>query len=145
MQLAIEQAQLAAQKNEVPIGAVIVHDGDVIASAYNLKETEQDATAHAELLCLREASTKRENWRLTGCTVYVTLEPCPMCLSALIQARVSRIVYGAADPVMGACGSKVDLSAVHEANPNVEIIGEVLANECRQLIDDFWAKRRNPL
>jgi tRNA(adenine34) deaminase len=142
MRAALREAEKARAKGEVPIGAVIVLDGRVIARGHNLKELKRDATAHAELVALRKAQRKSANWRITGATVYVTLEPCPMCLSALIQSRVARIVYGAADPVMGACGSKVDLTAVHTANPNVVVEGGLRAEACKQVIDDFWRNRR---
>jgi len=140
--LALRQAAKAEAKGEIPIGAVIFLNGKVIATGYNLKESKKDPTAHAEIVAIRKACRQLDNWRLTDCVLYVTLEPCPMCLSAIIQSRVSRIVFGATDPIMGACGSKVDLSKTHSANPTIEIVGGVLEGECREVIDNFWRKRR---
>lgn len=142
MRAALREAEKARTKGEVPIGAIIVADGRVLARGHNLKELKQDATAHAELIALRKAQKKLSNWRLTGTTLYVTLEPCPMCLSAIVQSRVARVVFAAADPVMGACGSQVDLTRSHPANPTLQITGGVLAAESKTLIDGFWRQRR---
>jgi len=142
MSLALREATKARDLGEVPIGAVVVQGDKVIARAHNRKETQSDPTAHAELLVIKKTARKLKNWRLTGCTLYVTLEPCPMCLSAIIQARVDRVVFGTTDPVMGACGSKLDLTEVHSANPIIEIKAEVLADECREIIGQFWKERR---
>jgi len=142
MSLALSEAERARALGEVPIGAIVVKDGKIVARSHNRKETTADPTAHAELLVIKKTAHKLKNWRLTGCTLYVTLEPCPMCLSAIIQARVDRLLFGAPDPVMGACGGKLDLTSVHSANPTIEITSGVLSEECRDLIDRFWKQRR---
>lgn len=141
--LALRQAAKAEEKGEIPIGAVIFLNEKVLATGYNLKESRHDPTAHAEIIAIQKACRKLGNWRLADCTLYVTLEPCPMCLSAIVQSRVSRLVFGAFDPIMGACGSKVDLGKAHSANPTIEVRGGVLEGPCREVIDTFWQRRRS--
>ena len=141
MKLAIKQAELAAERGEVPVGAVIVRDGKIISSAYNLRETNRMPTAHAELLAVEEACRILGKKFLSDCTLYVTLEPCPMCAGTLVASRIGRIVYGAKDPRAGACGSLLDLFAYPlEARP--ELAHGVLAEESLALLRDFFAKRR---
>ena len=112
MQLALAEARKAAAMDEIPIGAVLVHEGKVIASAHNMRETWQDGTAHAEIIVIQEACKKLARWRLSGCSLYVTVEPCPMCSGAIINSRIKRVVYGASDPKAGCCGGLTDLFAL---------------------------------
>jgi tRNA(adenine34) deaminase len=142
MALALQEARAAAQEGEAPVGAVVVVDGQVIARGRNRRENDRDPTAHAELLALRDAATTLGRWRLTGATVYVTLEPCPMCAGALILARVDRVVFGAADPKAGACGSVVDLFEPGRFNHCPEIVGGVMAEACGRALSEFFAERR---
>ena len=137
MSLAIEEAQKAAEKGEVPIGAVVVKNGEVIARAHNLRENGGGATAHAEILAINEASQKEGGWRLSDCTLYVTLEPCPMCAGAIINARIKEVVLGARDPRAGALGSLLDLNS-YPLGHRVEIADRVLENECLELIRRFF-------
>jgi tRNA(adenine34) deaminase len=138
MALALDEARAAAASGEVPVGAVVVHDGGVIARAHNLREGLQDPSAHAELLALREAARKLGRWRLTGCTLYVTLEPCAMCAGALVLARIDRLVYGGDDSKAGACGSVVDLVREPRFNHRLEVVGGVLADECGRVLTEFF-------
>ena len=143
MNVALQEAQMAMIADEVPIGAVIVHQGKIIAKAHNLKEGNQDVLAHAELLAIRQAESKFKNWRLLDCTIYVTLEPCPMCASAIQQARINRIVYGTsnADTQNEKIISQIfSLSAI---NPTVQITKNVMEEECRELLNTFFRKKRN--
>lgn len=142
MALALEQARLAAAEGEVPIGAVLVCDGAVVAHARNARERLADPTAHAELIAVREAAQRLGRWRLTGCTLYVTLEPCPMCAGALVNARIDRLVYGAADPKAGAVGTLYDLSADARLNHEFEVTAGVMAAECGNLLSDFFRALR---
>ena len=142
MALAIEQAKLAEQKDEVPVGAILVQDDQLIASAHNQPISNNDPTAHAEIQLLRKAGKKLNNYRLPNTTLYVTLEPCTMCLGAMIHARVSRIVFGAYDQKTGVCGSCQDLSTSECFNHSIETEGGVLADECKQLLQKFFKKRR---
>ena len=137
MSLAIEEAQKAAEKREVPIGAVVVKNGEVIARAHNLRENGGGATAHAEILAINEASQKEGGWRLSDCTLYVTLEPCPMCAGAIINARIKEVVIGARDPRAGALGSLLDLNS-YPLGHRVEITDRVLENEGLELIRRFF-------
>ena len=142
MNIALQEAQMAMIADEVPIGAVIVHQGKIIAKAHNLKEGNQDVLAHAELLAIRQAESKFKNWRLLDCTIYVTLEPCPMCASAIQQARINRIVYGTsnADTQNEKIISQIfSLSAI---NPTVQITKNVMEEECRELLNTFFRKKR---
>jgi len=142
MQLAIEQARLAEAIDEVPVGAVLVRDDQLIASAHNQPISNNDPTAHAEIQLLRAAGKRLNNYRLPNTTLYVTLEPCTMCLGAMIHARVSRVVFGAYDKKTGVCGSCQDLSTSECFNHSIEIKGGVLADKCKNLLQNFFKKRR---
>ena len=142
MALAIEQAKLAEKIDEVPVGAVLVQDDRLIAEAHNQPISNHDPTAHAEIQLLRKAGKNLNNYRLPNTTLYVTLEPCTMCLGAMIHARVSRIVFGAYDQKTGVCGSCQDLSTSECFNHSIETEGGVLADECKQLLQKFFKKRR---
>ena len=142
MTLALQEAKRAAEIDEVPIGAVVVKDDEVISKAHNLRETLQDATAHAELLAIKEACEVLGTWRLIGCTLYVTLEPCPMCAGAIILSRVDKLVFGAKDPKGGACGSVVNLTADDRFNHRPEVIEGVMAKECGEILKAFFHGKR---
>jgi tRNA(adenine34) deaminase len=142
MALALEQARLAQVIDEVPVGAVLVQDDQLIASAHNQPISNNDPTAHAEIQLLRAAGKALNNYRLPNTTLYVTLEPCTMCLGAMIHARVSRVVFGAYDQKTGVCGSCTDLSTSQCFNHSIEIEGGVLANDCKQLLQEFFKNRR---
>jgi len=142
MRLAIEQAHRAASIGEVPIGAVVVCDGKVIASAFNRRETDRDPSAHAEFRALTEASRKLGRWRLTGCTVYVTLEPCVMCAGLMHQARIDRCVYGASDPKAGALGTLYSINDDERLNHRFEVTAGVCEEECSELLSSFFANLR---
>ena len=142
MQQAIEQAKLAALAGEVPVGAVVVQDGRVISSAFNKPISTHDPSAHAEMLALRVAAQSEENYRLPGTTLYVTLEPCAMCAGAMLHARVDRVVYGAADPKTGAAGSVLDVFSSKQINHQTSVEGGVMAEECGQLLRNFFKERR---
>jgi len=138
MQEAILEAKKAEGKDEVPIGAVIVHDGEIIARGHNVRELSQEVLSHAELLAIEEANRKLGSWRLEGCTLYATLEPCPMCTGAIIQARIERVVYGAADPKAGCCGTLMNLLEDTRFNHQAEVVSGVLEDECGALLTDFF-------
>ncbi len=142
MTLALEEAQHALSKDEVPIGAVIVKDGHVIARAHNLRESWQDATAHAEMLALKEACERLKNWRLIGCTLYVTMEPCPMCAGAMQQARLARLVYGIADPKAGAAGSVMNVVDEPKLAHRLKITSGVEEDKCRDMLNVFFRRLR---
>ena len=143
MARALELARAAQDQGEVPVGAVLLGpQGEVLAECGNAPIAAHDATAHAEIRVLREAGLALENYRLPGTTLYVTLEPCPMCAGALVQARVARLVFGAADPRTGACGSVIDLPRDKRWNHRIEVVGGVLAGECAELLQSFFAARR---
>jgi len=142
MQQALEAAAVAATRGEVPIGAVVVRDGEVIATGYNLRESWQDPTAHAELVAIRRAAEVLGSWRLEGCTVYATLEPCAMCAGAMVLARVERCVYGCRDPKGGYLGTLHDLSADARLNHRFEVVSGVLEQECRDILEAFFRKLR---
>jgi tRNA(adenine34) deaminase len=143
MRMAIEEAKKAMLLREVPVGAVIVKEGRVIARGHNLRETIKSATAHAEIMAINEACTKLNGWRLFGCEMYVTLEPCPMCAGALVNARIDKIVYGAKDFKRGACGSIYNIANDKRLNHILEIEGGVLEEECKQLLQDFFREKRS--
>lgn len=143
MKLAIEQARIAEENGDVPIGAVIVHGGRLIAKAYNQRHQLQDPTAHAEIIALTQAAEFLGSWRLHDCTIYVTLEPCPMCAGALVLARIDRLVYGCADPKAGACGSLYNIVQDERLNHRVQVQTGVLEDQCSSLLQDFFRKRRN--
>jgi tRNA(adenine34) deaminase len=142
MSLALEQAREAAAAGEVPVGAVIVRDGEVIATGRNSPVNDSDPTSHAEIVALRAAARALGNYRLDGCTLYVTLEPCAMCAGAMLHARLARVVYGARDPKTGAAGSVVDLFAQRELNHRTQVEGGVLGDECGALLAGFFKDRR---
>ncbi len=143
MQLALEQAQHAWRLGEVPVGAVVVKDGVVIATGFNQPIGRHDPTAHAEIIALRAAAEKLGNYRLPGCELYVTLEPCVMCSGAMMHARLARVVYAAPDPKTGAAGSVVDLFAHDGLNHHTEVAGGVMAAEASSMLKAFFAERRN--
>lgn len=143
MQLALAQAQRAWALGEVPVGAIVVRDGLVIAAGYNQPIGRHDPTAHAEIVALRAAAEKLGNYRLPGCELYVTLEPCVMCSGAMMHARLARVVYGATDPKTGACGSVLDLFGQERLNHHTEVVGGVLAAEASELLKRFFAERRS--
>ena len=142
MRLALREAERAPRHGDVPIGAVIVHAGRVIAKAYNQREQLQDPTAHAEIIALTQAAAALGLWRLHGGTIYVTLEPCPMCAGALVLARLDRLVYGCADPKAGACGSLYDICRDGRLNHRLAVTTGVLAEDCANLLQAFFKKRR---
>ena len=142
MREALGLARQAAESGEVPVGAVVVKAGAVVGRGYNRPLSGKDPTAHAEVMALRDAAERIGNYRLGECELYVTLEPCAMCAGAIMHARVSRVVYGAADPKSGACGSVVDLFAEGRLNHHATIVGGVMAEEAARLLQDFFSARR---
>jgi tRNA(adenine34) deaminase len=142
MREALALAKRAAEAGEVPVGAVLVRDGAVVGRGYNQPVSGRDPTAHAEVVALRDAAERIGNYRLGECEIFVTLEPCAMCAGAIMHARVGRVVYGAADPKSGACGSVVDLFAENRLNHHATIIGGVMAEEAAGLLREFFAARR---
>jgi tRNA(adenine34) deaminase len=142
MRLALREAGHALEHADVPIGAVVVQDGELVAAAHNERELRQDPTAHAELIALREAARVAGSWRVLDATMYVTLEPCAMCAGAIVLARVPRVVYGASDPKAGACGSVLDVLSEPRLNHRPEVAGGLLAEECGDLLSGFFASRR---
>jgi tRNA(adenine34) deaminase len=142
MREALELAAQAAAKGEVPVGAVVVKDGAIIGRGYNRPISSSDPTAHAEVVAMREAAATLGNYRLPGCDLYVTLEPCVMCVGAMAHARIGRVVFGARDPKTGACGSIVDLPALATFNHHGTFEGGLLAEECGAVLRDFFAARR---
>jgi tRNA(adenine34) deaminase len=143
MHLALQQAELAREGGEVPVGAVVYRGPEVLAMAHNRRESDADPTAHAELLALRQAAGKVGSWRLDACSMAVTLEPCPMCAGALVNARIARLVYGAADPKMGAVDTLYQLCTETRFNHRLEVRSGLLANEARQLLQEFFQARRS--
>lgn len=139
---ALKEAQKAFLKNEVPIGAVAVSQGKIVARAHNLRESRNDPLGHAELLLLSKLSRKLKTWRLTDLTIYVTLEPCLMCMGALLQARIKRLVFGTLDPKAGACGSLFDLSQDQRLNHRIEVTSQVMQDECVGILKDFFKALR---
>lgn len=142
MQLALAQARQAFDKGEIPVGAVLVLGDEVICAAHNQREAEHDPTAHAEILCLREGARLLGDWRLRDCTLYVTLEPCPMCAGAMVMSQLGQCVYGAADPRQGCCGSVYDLPGDAQLHGITRWHSGVLADECAVLMSDFFARKR---
>jgi len=143
MQAAIAEAQLARAKGEVPIGAVIVHEGQIIGRGHNLRETSNDPTSHAEMVAIRQAAEAIGHWRLLETTLYVTLEPCVMCMGAIILARIPRLVYACRDPRAGAVGSIYDFSSDERFNHKVEVVEGVLGAECSALLSGFFQELRS--
>ncbi|MGH7730866.1 MAG: tRNA adenosine(34) deaminase TadA [Candidatus Eiseniibacteriota bacterium] len=142
MRAALREARAADESDEVPVGCVVVHEGTVIGRGHNQVEGLQDATAHAEILAIGAASNALRSWRLSECTLYVTLEPCAMCAGAMVLARVGRLVYGAADPKAGACGSVLDVIGEPRLNHRVEVTAGVLSEECGEVLRTFFARKR---
>lgn len=143
MTAALREAEKAFDRNEVPVGAVIVKDGVVIAKAHNQVEMLQDPTAHAEILDIGAAANHLGSWRLSGCTLYVTLEPCPMCAGAIVLSRMDRIVFGSYDPKMGACSTLYNVVQDERLNHRVEVIAGVMDDESRSLLKEFFSKKRS--
>ena len=144
MRNALDLAREAVKRNEVPIGAVVVRDGSILAAATNRTIRDQDPTAHAELLAIREASSKLDSWRLDDCTLYITLEPCAMCAGAVVLSRIKRVVFGAWDEKAGMAGSIGDLLRHPKLNHRLEVRSGVLAEECAHLLEDFFRKHLAP-
>ena len=142
MKIAVDQAFIAEENGDVPIGAVIVYENRVIGKAYNQRQQLNDPTAHAEIVALTQASEFIGNWRLHGCTVYVTLEPCCMCAGALVLARIDRLVYGCDDPKAGACGSLYNIVQDDRLNHTMEVTSGILAPECGEQLQEFFQRRR---
>ncbi|HPY77466.1 MAG TPA: tRNA adenosine(34) deaminase TadA [Anaerohalosphaeraceae bacterium] len=143
MRMAIDQAYIAEENGDVPIGCVIVHENRVIARAQNQREQLQDPTAHAEIIALTQAAEAIGSWRLEGCTLYVTLEPCPMCAGALVLGRLARLVYGTDDPKTGAVKSLYNIVQDRRLNHQLEVTGGVMADDCRAQLQAFFQRRRN--
>jgi tRNA(adenine34) deaminase len=142
MQCALELAEQAWQAGEVPVGAVVVRDGEIVGRGFNAPISGHDPSAHAEIQALRDAARRLGNYRLTDCSLYVTIEPCAMCAGAIMHARIGRLVYGAADLKTGACGSVVDLFAQTKLNHHTEVTSGILAQECGGMLSRFFAERR---
>ena len=143
MKEALKEAYKAYEKLEIPVGVVIVKDGKIIARAHNRKEEKKDTTEHAEIIAIRKASKKLDNWRLSGCEMYVTLEPCSMCAGSLIHARMKKVYIGTMDEKTGACGSKLNLLEDYTFNHKVEIETGILREECEQMLKNFFKELRN--
>src|SRR5438309_9335693 len=141
MREALRQANKAYDANEVPVGAVVVREGKIIARAFNQVELLKDATAHAEMLALTQAEAAVGDWRLTNCDLYVTKEPCPMCAGALVHTRIRRVIFGCTDPVAGAAGSVINLLQMPGLNHRCGIASGVLQDECARILQDFFRKR----
>lgn len=142
MRYALQQAQIAYEQEEVPVGAVIVHEGRVIAEGYNQRETLNDPTAHAEMIAITQAAESLGSWRLLDCTLYVTLEPCPMCAGAIVQARIPTVIYGTIDPKAGACHSLFHITEDDRLNHRATVMGGVMQDECRAILQQFFADQR---
>ena len=142
MSLAIEEGKKAYALGEIPIGAILVHDNQVISRHHNRRELDHDATAHAEVLVIREACTTLSRWRLTGCTLYVTIEPCPMCAGAIVQARIPKVVIGAMNPKAGCAGSILNMFQIKEFNHQVDSVDGVLQEECQIMMKNFFKELR---
>ena len=142
MKEALKEAEKAYSKLEVPVGAVIVKDGKIIARAHNLKETKKDTTKHAEILAIQKASKKLEAWRLTDCEMYITLEPCSMCMGAIINSRIKKIYIGTMDPKTGACGSLMNMNEDYTFNHKVEIEVGIMKEDCEKILKKFFKELR---
>ena len=142
MQEALKEARKAYKKLEIPVGTVIVRDGEIIAKAHNIKEEKRDTTKHAEILAIQKASKKLGTWRLNDCEMYVTLEPCPMCAGAIIQARLKKIYIGTMDEKTGACGSVLNLLEDYKFNHTVEVENGIMKQECESMLKEFFVKLR---
>lgn len=142
MAAALEEARAAEREGEIPVGAVVVSAGQIVGRGHNRSIADHDPAGHAEIIALRDAAARRENYRLTDATLFVTLEPCAMCVGAMVQARISRLVFGAYDPKAGAAGSVLDLTGERRLNHRFEVNGGLLAEECGALLQAFFAARR---
>lgn len=142
MQIAILEAEKAKEKEEVPIGAIIVYQDQVIATGHNVRESTQTTLSHAELIAIEKANNVMNSWRLEDCTLYVTLEPCPMCAGAIVQSRIKRVVYGASDPKAGCAGTLMNLLQEDKFNHQVEVTRGILEEECSVLLTDFFKQLR---
>jgi len=142
MKIALEEAIKAEKDGEVPVGAILVKNGILIAKAHNQPISKNDATAHAEIQLIRHGGMKEDNYRLTGTSLYVTLEPCAMCIGAMMHARIERVIYGAHDPKTGACGSSVNLIEANCFNHKIDLVSGVLENQCGELLKKFFISRR---
>jgi len=142
MELALEQARLAAAAGEVPVGALVIKDGEIIGSGHNRNLLDNDPTAHAEIVALRQAAARLGNHRLVGCVMVATIEPCSMCAGALIHARIARLVYGASDPKAGAAGSTVQVINHPRLNHHMEVTAGVLAGRCSEILQEFFRRKR---
>jgi len=142
MRLALQEGKTAYALNEVPIGAVLTHNDQVVSKAHNMRETWHDPTAHAEMIVLRQAAKFLNSWRLTECTLYVTIEPCPMCAGALLQARIPHLIYGASDNKAGAVDTLYNLASDDRLNHQMQVTSGVLEDECRQLMQQFFRRLR---
>lgn len=142
MKEALKEAQKSYKKEEIPVGAIIVKDGKIIARGHNLKETKTDPTKHAEIIAIQKACKKLQTWRLTGCTMYVTLEPCSMCAGSLIQSRLDKVVIGTMDEKTGACGSVLNLLADYKFNHIVQIETGIMQEECKKILQQFFKELR---
>ncbi|GFR36566.1 tRNA adenosine(34) deaminase TadA [Thermobrachium celere] len=142
MREAIKEAKKCLFIDEVPVGAVVVKDGKIVGRGHNLRETLKDATAHAEILAIKEACRNLGGWRLIDCEIYVTLEPCVMCAGALVNSRIKRLIFGAYDKRFGACGTLYNIAYDERLNHRIEVVGGVLEKECATLLSDFFRKKR---
>ena len=142
MKQALKEAKKAYKKEEIPVGAVIVKNGEIIAKAHNLKETKNSSISHAEILAIEKANKKLGAWRLEDCDIYITLEPCIMCAGAIIQGRFKRVIYGAKDYKGGAFGSSIDVMQAQNINHHPEIVGGILEQECSSLLTNYFKKKR---
>ena len=144
MRFALNRAREAWQRGEVPVGALVVHDGEIVGEGFNQPIETNDPTAHAEIVAMRQAAERLRNYRLTGATMYVTIEPCQMCVGAMVHARIGRLVYGAPEPKAGAIESAMRAHEHPALNHRLEVTGRVLEDECREVIQRFFAERRSP-
>jgi len=142
MRQALREAEQAFEEDEVPVGAVIVHQGRVIAAAHNQRETLKDPTAHAEMIAITQAAESLGSWRLIDCLLYVTLEPCPMCAGAIVQARLPVVIYGTTDPKWGACHTLYQITSDPRLNHQCEVLGGILRDDCREILQSFFARQR---
>jgi tRNA(Arg) A34 adenosine deaminase TadA len=142
LERALDQARLALESGEVPVGALVIKDGELLGAGHNRNLLDHDPTAHAEVVALRQAAARIGNYRLTGCTMYATIEPCAMCAGALIHSRIARLVYGAADPKAGAAGSVLQVLNHPSLNHQMEVTAGVLADRCSEILQDFFRQRR---
>jgi tRNA(adenine34) deaminase len=145
MREALVEAQKAFQLDEVPIGAVVVKDGEIIGRGYNLRERKKDPTLHAEIIAIQQAAAALGGWRLTGCDLYVTIEPCPMCAGAILQARIRRVVFGARDPKAGCAGSLYNLLEDSRFNHRTEVTEGIMKDSCALIIKEYFKQKRNKL